>query len=408
MNPKILIVDDSQLMNQMIRDILEAAGYETQSALSGPQALKLAETWVPDLVLLDIMMPEMDGFEVCRQLRKREKTRSVPVMMVTAKASIVDKQQGFEAGADDYLTKPFEPTELKLRLSAMLKRTQQQGEIKSEPGHHILVVHSLRGGSGCTSLAVNIALGLQQLWDAPVALVDMVRPMGVCGSMLNLQPYHRLNTIVDQSLEEMDHDMVAGYLSTHENGVKLLGGFSDPISAEKLTENLVSYLLTQLQDMFQYIVVDISHDYSPPTIAALDMADQIILPVTPDINAARLAQAELKMLESLGYEKRPFLIQNWTFSKEGISRAQLEKYLGQPFDFIVPHAAGEWSKAINTGTPVIANDVELPIVRLLEDLAWRLSDPLLRSQKPERPTPMWTRMQKRKQAAAESDRKSSR
>lgn len=400
MGSKVLIVDDSQLMNKMIQDILDAAEYETRSALSGEQALQVVDSWNPDMVLLDVMMPDMDGFEVCRRLRKRQDTSTVPIIMVTAKSSISDKQQGFEAGADDYITKPFEPTELKLRLSALLKRSTRLASEQPASSNQLLVVHSMRGGSGCSSLAVNTAIGLKQLWDAPVALVDLARPLGVCCSMLNLQPYHRLDTIVDQKLEEMDSTMVASYLTTHDSDVKLLGGFSDPVCAEKLTENLVSYLLTRLLEMFKYVVVDTSHDFSTPTVAALDLANRVITPVSPDINAARLTQIALKTYSSLGYEESPFLIQNWTFAKQGIPRDQLEKYLGKAFDFVIPYSADAWSKAINLGIPVMCDEEEAPIVKLMEDLVWRISDPDAKTEKPERPTEMWSRLEKRRQASS--------
>jgi DNA-binding response OmpR family regulator len=141
MSSKVLVVDDSQLMNQMIRDILEASGYEARSALGGEEALTMVDSWKPELILLDVMMPDMDGFEVCRRLRQRDDTRNVPIIMVTAKASIADKQEGFEAGADDYITKPFEPTELKLRLSALLKRSSRIHSETTQPDNQLRVLN---------------------------------------------------------------------------------------------------------------------------------------------------------------------------------------------------------------------------------------------------------------------------
>jgi pilus assembly protein CpaE len=397
MGSKVLVVDDSQMMNQMIRDILDAAGYETKSALYGSQALEILMNWNPDLVLLDVMMPDMDGFEVCRRIRQVNAARNVPVIMVTAKASIEDKQKGFEAGADDYITKPFEPIELKLRLSAILKRTGQQYLQKPAKQQQVLVVHSLRGGSGCTSLAVNIAVGLQQLWEEPVALVDLVRPLGVCCSMLNLQPIRRLDFIVDESPESITKNL-NDLLSTHESGIKLLGGFSDPVKAEKLTENLVSLLLNHLKELFTYVVVDTSHDFLPPTIAAFDSAETIVIPVTPDINAARLAQKELSILGSLGSQEKAALVYNRNFEKQGVQLGQLEKYLGKKFGMEIPCAEGDWNKAINSGKPMIMSDSVDSLMHSLEDLVWKLSSSAMRSSKSERPTAMWARIQKRNHA----------
>ncbi|MFQ5924081.1 MAG: response regulator transcription factor, partial [Anaerolineales bacterium] len=118
MSAKILVVDDSPLMTKLAQDHLAAEGYQVETAPDGPSALTIAESWKPDLVLLDVMMPEMDGFEACRRLRKMKTTSSVPIIMLTAVSNIEAKKTGFACGADDYITKPFEPAELMLRVAA--------------------------------------------------------------------------------------------------------------------------------------------------------------------------------------------------------------------------------------------------------------------------------------------------
>ncbi len=120
--PVILIVDDERDLLSVLDFNLRQAGFETSLATTGSEALQHLRRRVPDLVLLDLMLPDMAGTEVCRQVKADARTRNVPVVMLTAKGDEVDKVVGFELGADDYVTKPFSVRELVLRLKAVLRR----------------------------------------------------------------------------------------------------------------------------------------------------------------------------------------------------------------------------------------------------------------------------------------------
>lgn len=126
MAQKILIVDDDLDTLQLVGTTLERQNYEILAAQDGEQGLEMATREIPDLILLDIMMPKMDGYEVTRRLRSNPETASIPIIMFTAKAQVEDKVEGLEAGADDYLTKPTHPTELVARVKAVLKRSQNR------------------------------------------------------------------------------------------------------------------------------------------------------------------------------------------------------------------------------------------------------------------------------------------
>lgn len=121
---KILVVDDEVPLLRLLRVNLEASGYEVLVATDGAKAVEVAAREQPHLVLLDVLMPEMDGFEACRRIREFSQ---VPIIMLTAKAREQDKLTGFEAGADDYLTKPFSVKELLARIKAVLRRGQTNG-----------------------------------------------------------------------------------------------------------------------------------------------------------------------------------------------------------------------------------------------------------------------------------------
>jgi DNA-binding response OmpR family regulator len=120
--PVILAADDDEDILQLVSFRLGRSGYRVLQAHDGEEAVALALEHEPDLAVLDVMMPKMDGFEVVRRLRAEEATKSIPIIMLTARAQDTDVQGGFEAGANDYLRKPFSPKELRTRVQALLAR----------------------------------------------------------------------------------------------------------------------------------------------------------------------------------------------------------------------------------------------------------------------------------------------
>ncbi len=122
---KIMIVDDEMATLLPLKRSLEAEGYSVIEAVNGYEALEKSKTEIPELIILDLMLPGIDGFEVCVQLKKDERTERIPVIMLTAKDEIRDKVEGLEMGADDYVTKPFNLNELKARIKNVLKRSRE-------------------------------------------------------------------------------------------------------------------------------------------------------------------------------------------------------------------------------------------------------------------------------------------
>src|SRR2546428_3785981 len=124
MAQEVLVVEDEPDIRRLITLHLERDGFRCRTASNGPEALREARAVVPDLVVLDLMLPELDGLEVCRQLRRDAATAVVPIIMLTAKSDEVDRVVGLEVGADDYVSKPFSPKELVARVRAVLRRSR--------------------------------------------------------------------------------------------------------------------------------------------------------------------------------------------------------------------------------------------------------------------------------------------
>lgn len=129
MEIKILIVDDDHNIAELIRLYLEKEMYEVRIAYDGKKALEVFYQWAPDLVILDLMIPHINGYEVCKQIRK---AGNIPIIMLTARGETIDKVLGLELGADDYIVKPFDPKELLARVKAVLRRSQSIDFIKDE------------------------------------------------------------------------------------------------------------------------------------------------------------------------------------------------------------------------------------------------------------------------------------
>ena len=142
MPPRILVVDDDPAINEMLTIVLEAEGFATESVTDGAEAVGAFRSYHPDLILLDLMLPGMNGVDICREIRKES---AVPIVMLTAKTDTVDVVLGLESGADDYITKPFKPKELVARIRARLRRTDEDpaevltiGDLKVDVPQHMV------------------------------------------------------------------------------------------------------------------------------------------------------------------------------------------------------------------------------------------------------------------------------
>jgi phosphate regulon transcriptional regulator PhoB len=145
---KVLVIDDEKDIVSLLRYHLEKSGFHCLEGMDGTTALRLVREHHPDLLILDLMLPGMDGLEICRQLRQDAATARLPILMLTAKAEEVDRVVGLEMGADDYVVKPFSPRELVARVRAILRRSQEPaglsvrrlGELEVDESRHLVTV----------------------------------------------------------------------------------------------------------------------------------------------------------------------------------------------------------------------------------------------------------------------------
>ena len=219
---RILVVDDTPLMVQLVSLTLGKAGHEVRGAENGLQGVALAKEWLPDLVMMDVMMPELDGYQATRAIRAYPPTALVPIIVITTQDTLSEKMAAFEAGADDYMTKPFEPLELQARVDVHLKRAQRPAAPPPLAAGQVIACHSLRGGTGVSALACGLSVALAQLWGRPVVLFDLVLAGGHDALLLNLPVKLTWADLVETKPEEIDAAMLEQLLVAHPSGVRLL------------------------------------------------------------------------------------------------------------------------------------------------------------------------------------------
>ncbi|MBI5687014.1 MAG: response regulator [Verrucomicrobia bacterium] len=397
MKAKILIVDDDPTAVETTGDVLTVGGHQVFSADNGEDGLRLAEELRPDLIFLDVKMPGMDGFEVCRRLRENPKTSRVPIIMLTGQSSMEEKVKGLECGADDYLTKPFQRVELEARVKVLLRRAADRPPEKTEAAFSgkTIAVYSLRGGTGVSTVATNLAVGLAQLFGCPTVLVDLVSSGGQSSLMLNISPRYTWADLADKPLPGIDDELIASLLSQHASGVSLLAAPRTFKMAAHLTGQQVSMVLSLLSRRYHYVVLDLPHDYSETTLAALKASHEVILPLAPELASVATLKAALEALEEQGVSQDHIRVAlNQTFVRNALDPKVIAEALQREANLVIPFAP-EVVNSINLGTPLILGASPGPAGDAIEDLAFQISSEEHQKQPPAQPSKAWQRAHRR-------------
>lgn len=394
---RVLLIDDEQFYFKLIQKKAKESDYELEYAKTSSEGLAKISSFDPDLLIVDLMLPDMDGFQILERLKRDPKFGSIPVIVITAKDELDKKLKAFELGADDYLVKPFQPDELVARMGILARRRRAaQAHSKSADkakNASLQVVHTLRGGLGCSSIVVNLGLAFQKLWGRSVLLVDGVLTAGQIALMLDAKPTATWENLVGITEETMDEVVVSEMMCEHKSGIRYIASPRYPIAADTFSTDILKLFVDNLKTQNDFIVADVSHDFSDMTINMLSMSDSILLVLAPEIASLRSTVGALEIYDRLGISvDKVKIILNNNSSNPAIKQAQLEKVLKRPIDFVLPYEAGEVNKALNFGQPFILTNPDLPICLALELMAYQLSDQSLKALPPAVPSPTWKRV----------------
>ena len=362
MAEKILIIDDDMDTLHLVGVMLQRKGYEIVAANNGKQGIQKAVEEHPDLILLDVMMPDMDGYEVTRQLRATPETARTPILMFTAKSQLDDKVTGFEAGVDDYLTKPTHPSELQAHIKALLSRTRQPDpSLPTAPLHKnafTLSVIAARGGLGVTTVAANLADALYKKTAENILLAEMHPGRGTLGRDLGFTDLSGLTTLLSLPPTEITAQKTEEALTEAPSGVKYLFASDRPKDGRLITETArYEILLTRLRSMARYLILDVGAGVLPYTWMTLQKSDLTLLIVEPMVNSLVHARALLNDMFEADIEKEKIIVVlNTRIRSELLIRQkQAQDMLGRSIEISIIPAPEAFIQATRVQKTVVSN-----------------------------------------------------
>lgn len=310
MSEKILIIDDDLDTLRLVGLMLQRQGYQISAATNGQQGLDKAFEEDPDLILLDIMMPDMDGYEVTRRLRRNPSTMQTPILMFTAKTQLEDKVIGFEVGANDYLTKPTHPTELQARVKTLLSRANDGreaiGTTRDESQGYVIGVLGARGGLGTTTLAVNLAASLHARTKSDVIVAEMLPGQGALALEIGATASKGLvDLLTVAKLSDLTREKVRECLDSHPSGLKLLLATDRPRDTH-LVNQVANYelIIKRLAGLARFSVLDLNLGLQPFAEKVLPLCNEILVVIEGVPNTIIHARALIDDIVALGIPKK--------------------------------------------------------------------------------------------------------
>ena len=354
MAEKILVVDDDLDTLKLVGLMLERQGYEITVASNGLLGLSKAATERPDLILLDIMMPDIDGYEVTRRLRADPTLAHIPVIMFTAKSMVDDKVAGFEVGVDDYLTKPTHPAELTAHVKAVLARSAQTRAAPSEKATTIGFL-GVKGGVGTSTLTLNVGVSLRHL-NQDVIVADLNPGCGSIGLDLGFANPQGLGHLLSRSLKDIHLRSVEAELVAHKTGVRLLLAACRPKDSD-LAQAVpqMEAVVRNLAVMCTTLLLDLGTGIRPYVKPILQLCDRVLLIVEPVHPTDTIARALIEDLQSSGIVRGKMALVLVTRERTSlqIPWRQIETDLGLPLAGIISPAPEQAHQASQGGTPLV-------------------------------------------------------
>ncbi len=358
MAEKILIVDDDLETLRLIGMMLQKQGYQVVSAKNGSEGLALALSERPDMVVLDIMMPDTDGYEVAKILRDNPQTAPIPILMFTAKSQLEHKVAGYEAGADDYLTKPVHPAELIARIKALFTRakTRGTGPLLTRRGY-VVGVMAAKGGLGVSTLALNLALAYYQKTRAEVIAAEMRPGQGTWAGELGLQNDDGLTNLLSMRAGDITLEDVEKQLTSTTYGIRLLLSTNKASECNRLVNSIaqLEVILFHLFTLGSFFTLDIGTPYTPGLEKMLNMVDELIVVTEPQPHSVKRTHQLVSELNTMGFSaNKPYtvVINNRVRADMQLSAIQIQEMLNLPKTPFIPGVSEQSYQAAVRSIPL--------------------------------------------------------
>ena len=361
MSEKILIIDDDLDTLRLVGLMLQRQGYQISAATNGQQGLEKAFEEDPDLILLDVMMPDMDGYEVTRRLRQNPSTLQTPILMFTAKTQLDDKVIGFEVGANDYLTKPTHPSELQARVKTLLARVNNKksvtGSLKDLNRGYVIGVLGARGGLGTTTMAVNLGAGLQTRTKADVVVAEMLPGQGALALDVGVTNSKGLVDLLSMTkLSDITRDSVREVLVPHPSGLKLLLASDRPRDMHLINQTAnYETLVKKLAGLARFVVLDLGVGIQPFAEKILPLCNEILVILEGVPNTIIHTKALIDDIAELGIPKKniKIVLNNRIRSETQLPSSQVQAQLEHEILSTLTPAPELFVQATRMQTPAI-------------------------------------------------------
>ncbi len=375
---KVLVVDDDLNIQRVLVFALKQEGYEVVVASDGAAGVEMALEAKPDLILMDVAMPRLDGYAATQQIRAAEEGRRVPIIMLTAEADMEQRVRGLRAGADDDIVKPFHPLELMARIKALLARggaTAPHGGSEVATLGHLALFYPAKGGVGTTTIAINTAIALARELRRRTALIDANLQFGDLRVFLDLG-LDTASIVNAMSEPDLDADLLHKLIVRHRSGIELLLAPPSPASADVVMERqrqepaYLSNILGLARRLYDYTLIDMSQSIDDFNLQLFDEADVIYVIMTADLSCLKNVPLVLETMDSLGYEKTKVqLVLNRSNAYTGINISNAESALGRKIDYHIINEYRGAISALNSGEPFMDSRPESPLAKSVLDFA---------------------------------------
>ena len=359
----ILILDDDRDILRMMEFTLNRAGHKPIVVSNGHEGLEIIKREKPQLVIADIMMPEMTGYDFTRQVRNLASQSELPILIYSARAQSVDRQAALDAGATDYMPKSISPAEIIEKINELLG---EEDESQPAVATKTIASFSIRGGVGVTSLAVNIAVILSMAQKTETCLIDVNPVAGHASPMLGLQPQTDLSTLL-ASDGSLSSESVRAHLTEHRSRVRVLA--SPHVVSDRARNHTVNDVVTAVQPAFRFVMIDLPHILDATQQEILPILDRLIIPVAPDVLSVQSASAAIAVASKAGVPKEKIaLILNHPTPVAGLTKDKMQQILPLPLVAEVPFEQS-MAEAVVAGKPLVLHNPKSPTAGALARLA---------------------------------------
>lgn len=367
----ILLVDDEEQIRKLLESSLQRRGYEVVVAADGIEALRQIRAKIPDLIVTDVNMPNMNGFELTRRLRADHRTARVPIVMLSARKQADDILTGYAEGADEYIAKPVEMAVLAAKIEVLIKRMKATAGEVIKRGRVVVFLRG-KGGAGATALAVNSAIALAETKMYKTAILDLSLEFGNVASHLNIKPQRTLADLAETPADQLDDATFATFIAQDRSGVQICVGSDVPERAELVTVSAVQQSIERLRRASDYLMVDTPPSFTQQTLAAIDTADGACVVAEPHVASMKAARDCLDILDKLSFPKeRTLLVVNRT-TQSGLETDEVARFFNRRPDIIVPYTPA-FDDAADRGRPIVVLHPDNASSKQLRDLAARLT-----------------------------------